>query len=436
MTRSVTHPSSTTSPTRVAIASLVGTSIEWYDFYIYGTAAALVFNTAFFPSFDPAVGTLLAFATFGVGTVCRPLGGFVFGHFGDRIGRKNMLVLSLLLMGIATVLIGVLPTYDAIGVWAPILLVALRALQGFALGGEWGGAVLMAVEHASDRRRAFLGSWPQVGSSIGLVMGTAVFTLMTWLLPEDQFQSWGWRVPFLLSVVLVVVGLVIRRTISESPEFEAAKADSRPVRMPLVEVVKRNPIDILLGIATIAGAVVPFYVVTVFVQSYATATIGMARSDILVGVMIVAVVEAIAVLLAALAADRVGTRRVGIIGGIATFVVVLPFFAAVDTGSVALTWLAMGAVGVSVGIVYGIVPLFIAELFPAHLRYSGSSASYAVATGIIGGLSPLIAGVLFSSAASAWPITVYVAVLALLSAVAFVATPARGAESRASVPTA
>mgnify|MGYP002620093642 CR=1 FL=1 len=436
MTRSVTHPSSTTSPTRVAIASLVGTSIEWYDFYIYGTAAALVFNTAFFPSFDPAVGTLLAFATFGVGTVCRPLGGFVFGHFGDRIGRKNMLVLSLLLMGIATVLIGVLPTYDAIGVWAPILLVALRALQGFALGGEWGGAVLMAVEHASDRRRAFLGSWPQVGSSIGLVMGTAVFTLMTWLLPEDQFQSWGWRVPFLLSVVLVVVGLVIRRTISESPEFEAAKADSRPVRMPLVEVVKRNPIDILLGIATIAGAVVPFYVVTVFVQSYATATIGMARSDILVGVMIVAVVEAIAVLLAALAADRVGTRRVGIIGGIATFVVVLPFFAAVDTGSVALTWLAMGAVGVSVGIVYGIVPLFIAELFPAHLRYSGSSASYAVAAGIIGGLSPLIAGVLFSSAASAWPITVYVAVLALLSAVAFVATPARGAESRASVPTA
>ncbi|WP_281689177.1 MFS transporter [Pseudonocardia thermophila] len=436
MTRSVTHPSSTTSPTRVAIASLVGTSIEWYDFYIYGTAAALVFNTAFFPSFDPAVGTLLAFATFGVGTVCRPLGGFVFGHFGDRIGRKNMLVLSLLLMGIATVLIGVLPTYDAIGVWAPILLVALRALQGFALGGEWGGAVLMAVEHASDRRRAFLGSWPQVGSSIGLVMGTAVFTLMTWLLPEDQFQSWGWRVPFLLSVVLVVVGLVIRRTISESPEFEAAKADSRPVRMPLVEVVKRNPIDILLGIATIAGAVVPFYVVTVFVQSYATATIGMARSDILVGVMIVAVVEAIAVLLAALAADRVGTRRVGIIGGIATFVVVLPFFAAVDTGSVALTWLAMGAVGVSVGIVYGIVPLFIAELFPAHLRYSGSSASYAVAAGIIGGLSPLIAGALFSSAASAWPITVYVAVLALLSAVAFVATPARGAESRASVPTA
>jgi Arabinose efflux permease len=436
MTRSVTHPSSTTSPTRVAIASLVGTSIEWYDFYIYGTAAALVFNTAFFPSFDPAVGTLLAFATFGVGTVCRPLGGFVFGHFGDRIGRKNMLVLSLLLMGIATVLIGVLPTYDAIGVWAPILLVALRALQGFALGGEWGGAVLMAVEHASDRRRAFLGSWPQVGSSIGLVMGTAVFTLMTWLLPEDQFQSWSWRVPFLLSVVLVVVGLVIRRTISESPEFEAAKADSRPVRMPLVEVVKRNPIDILLGIATIAGAVVPFYVVTVFVQSYATATIGMARSDILVGVMIVAVVEAIAVLLAALAADRVGTRRVGIIGGIATFVVVLPFFAAVDTGSVALTWLAMGAVGVSVGIVYGIVPLFIAELFPAHLRYSGSSASYAVAAGIIGGLSPLIAGALFSSAASAWPITVYVAVLALLSAVAFVATPARGAESRASVPTA
>ena len=232
---------------KVAIASLIGTAIEWYDFFLYGTAAALIFNKLFFPTFDPMVGTLLAFATFGIGFVARPLGGLVFGHFGDTIGRKAMLYLTLLIMGLATAAIGVLPTYDTVGVWAAILLVACRLIQGFALGGEWGGAVLMAVEHAPSHRKGFYGSWPQLGAPLGLVLGTLVFSIVSGMMGNTQFNAWGWRLPFLFSMILVIVGLWVRFTVAESPEFQKIKDAKENVRVPIVNAIVTHPKSILLA---------------------------------------------------------------------------------------------------------------------------------------------------------------------------------------------
>src|SRR6478609_2135555 len=226
------------SHVKVAAASLIGTAIEWYDFFLYGTAAALIFNKLFFPTFDPMVGTLLAFATYALGFVARPLGGLVFGHYGDRIGRKTMLYLTLLIMGVATALIGVLPTYEQLGVWAPVLLVTCRLVQGFGLGGEWGGAVLMAVEHAPEDKKGFYGSWPQLGAPLGLVLGTLVFTVVSSTLTDAQLYAWGWRIPFLFSIALVLVGLWIRFTISESPEFQKVKDSKQEVKMPIVDAIR------------------------------------------------------------------------------------------------------------------------------------------------------------------------------------------------------
>src|SRR3974390_1117531 len=224
-----------TSHLKVATASLIGTAIEWYAFFLYGTAAALVFNKLFFPTFGPMVGTLLAFATYALGFVARPLGGLVFGHYGDTIGRKTMLYLTLLIMGVATAVIGVLPTYDTLGVWAAVLLVACRLLQGFGLGGEWGGAVLMAVEHAPADKKGFFGSWPQLGAPLGLVLGTLVFSIFSATMSDQQFVAWGWRLPFLFSIVLVIVGLWIRFTLAESPEFQKVKDSKQEVRMPIID---------------------------------------------------------------------------------------------------------------------------------------------------------------------------------------------------------
>ena len=236
-----------TSHIKVATASLIGTSIEWYDFFIYGTAAALIFNKLFFPTFDPMMGTLLAFATYAVGFIARPLGGLVFGHYGDKIGRKTMLYLTLLIMGTATAIIGILPTYETLGVWAAVLLVGCRLIQGFGLGGEWGGAVLMAVEHAPENRRGFYGSWPQMGGALGLVLGTLVFTLFSSLMSDAQFIAWGWRLPFLFSVVLVIVGLWIRMTIAESPEFQKIKDEKQEVEMPIIDAIRLHPKNIVLA---------------------------------------------------------------------------------------------------------------------------------------------------------------------------------------------
>src|SRR6478609_7431807 len=226
------------SHVKVAAASMIGTAIEWYDFFLYGTAAALIFNKLFFPTFDPMVGTLLAFATYALGFVARPLGGLLFGHYGDRIGRKTMLYLTLLIMGAATTVVGLLPTYETLGVWAAILLIACRLIQGFGLGGEWGGAVLMAVEYAPEGKKGFYGSWPQLGAPLGLVLGTLVFTVVSSTLTDAQLYAWGWRIPFLFSIALVLVGLWIRFTISESPEFQKVKDSKQEVKMPIVDAIR------------------------------------------------------------------------------------------------------------------------------------------------------------------------------------------------------
>ncbi|CAN5131239.1 hypothetical protein BH18ACT10_BH18ACT10_18670 [soil metagenome] len=303
------HQGNVSSIRRVAIASLVGTALEWYDYFLYGTAAALIFNEIFFPESDPLIGTLLAFATFGVGFGTRPIGGLVFGHYGDKIGRKAMLVITLLIMGIATCAIGLMPTYNQIGIWAPILLVVLRLVQGFGVGGEWGGAVLMAVEHAPEGRRGYYGSWPQMGVPAGLVISTVVFALFE-LLPEEQFLAWGWRVPFLLSFVLVLVGLYVRLRLAESPAFQEVEETHTEASMPVLEVFRTYPRNILLAMGARLGDNVLFYIFSVFVLTYVVDELGMSESVALIGVSIGAALEFIAIPFFGALSDRIGRRPV------------------------------------------------------------------------------------------------------------------------------
>jgi MFS family permease len=307
------------SVTKVIVASLIGTSLEWYDFFIYGTAAALVFNKLFFPTFDPLVGTLLAFATYAVGFVSRPLGGVVFGHYGDKIGRKNVLVATLLLMGLATMLVGLLPTYETIGIAAPLLLVLLRFLQGLGLGGEWGGAVLMTLESGDASRRGLNASWPQVGVPIGLLLANGVLSLMSAVTSKEAFLSWGWRVPFLLSGLLVLVGLWIRMTIAESPVFAHAhevEVESSEQGVPIVEVLRRYPKQVLLAIGARVGVDVAFYTFVLFVTTYIATYLKLPQQYALNAVLIAAACQIFFIPLFGHLSDRFARRPVMIIGGI------------------------------------------------------------------------------------------------------------------------
>jgi len=407
-----------TSITQVVVASFIGTAIEWYDFFLYGTAAALIFNRLFFPTFDPLVGTLAAFGTYAMGFVARPLGGVVFGHYGDKIGRKSMLSLTLLLMGIATFCIGLLPTYDTIGVWAPILLVALRVVQGFAVGGEWGGAVLMAVEHAPARRRGFYGSWPQVGAPAGLLLSTAVFSLVS-TLPEGQLLSWGWRVPFLLSVILVGVGLFIRLRIRESPEFSRVKETGQEARLPLLEAVRAHPGNILLAMGARIAENGFFYLYSVFALVYVTEQLGLPRSTILNGVLCATACELIAIPAFGALSDRVGRRLVYLFGAAFSAVFAFPFFWLLDTRQTAPIWLAVVlGLGLGHGAMYGPQASFFSELFGTRVRYSGASLGYQLASVFAGGLSPLIATALLAwSGGKPWLIATYMVGMAFITLV-------------------
>ena len=300
------HAKAPSSVRRVIVASLIGTSLEWYDFFIYGTAAALVFNKLFFPSFDPLVGTLLAFTTYAVGFIARPLGGIVFGHYGDKLGRKNVLVVTLLLMGIATCLIGALPTYDTIGIWAPILLVTLRFLQGLGLGGEWGGAVLMTLESGDPNRRGLNASWPQVGVPIGLLLANGVLSLMGAVTSEAPFLSWGWRIPFLISALLVIVGLWIRLTIAESPLFQEVEQTDTKAAAPIMEVLRRYPKQVLLAVGARVGVDVAFYTFVLFITTYVTTYLELPRSYALNAVLIAAAIQAFAIPFFGGLSDRLG----------------------------------------------------------------------------------------------------------------------------------
>jgi metabolite-proton symporter len=373
------------------MASLIGTTIEWYDFFLYGTAAALVFNQLFFPTFDPLVGTLAAFGTYTVGFIARPVGGIIIGHFGDRIGRKSMLVLTLFIMGVATFLIGVLPTYETIGPWAAVLLVVLRIAQGFGVGGEWGGAVLMAVEHAPPKQRGFYGSWPQMGVPAGLVLATAVFAVFS-SMPEEQFLAWGWRVPFLVSFVLVGIGLLIRVRILETPSFAKLKEDKSEARQPIIEVLRKYPREVLLAMGARFAENRAFYVYSVFVLVYATQVSGMDRQAILNGITFAAALELVAIPIFGALSDRVGRRPVYLFGAVMTAVLAYPLFWLLDSGSLPLAWMGLVAVFVlSHAAMYAPQAAFLSELFGTRVRYSGASLGSQLSSVLAGGLSPFIA---------------------------------------------
>jgi MHS family shikimate/dehydroshikimate transporter-like MFS transporter len=380
---------------QVIFASFIGTTVEWYDFFLYGTAAALVFNRLFFPTMSPLAGTLSAYGTFAVGFVARPLGGIVFGHFGDRIGRKTVLVWSLLIMGAATVLIGVIPGYDRIGIWAPILLVTLRFVQGFGVGGEWGGAVLLAVEHSGDARRGFHGAWPQMGVPAGLLLSTGVFALMSAWLPGAAFLAWGWRVPFLLSAVLIVVGLFVRLRILESPVFATLKESHRESRTPLLDVFREHPRELLIGMGMRFAQNMLFYMYTVFVPGYGEKTLGYARSATLGGVMLSAVIGLAAVPFWSHLSDRVGRRPVYLWGGVIALLVTFPCFWLIGRGP-GFIGLAIVVAMIGHDMMYGPMAAYLSELFGTRVRYSGASLVYQFTSVFSGGLAPFIATLLMA----------------------------------------
>ncbi len=393
----MTHPSSRNSIRLVALASFIGTTIEWYDFFLYGTAAALVFSKLFFPTFDSLAGTLASFGTYAVGFLARPIGGIVIGHYGDKIGRKSMLVLTLVIMGVATFLIGLLPTYSSIGPWAAVLLVGLRLVQGFGVGGEWGGAVLMAVEHAPANQRGFYGSWPQMGVPAGLLISTVVFSQFA-KLPEDQFLAWGWRVPFLISIILVAIGLVIRLRILETPAFEKMKEKKKEAMMPILEVLRKYPKQVLLAVGARMAENGGFYIYTVFMLIYGTQHSHITRTVALNGVMIAATCSLIAIPFYGALSDRLGRRPVYIFGAVMTAVLAFPLFWLFDTGSTPLVWLALVLVIVFAHApMYGPQAALLSELFGTRVRYSGASLGAQLASIVAGGLSPFIATALLPS---------------------------------------
>ncbi|MEV1082630.1 MFS transporter [Streptomyces sp. NPDC050211] len=390
-------PPDTRQLRRVALSGLLGTAVEFYDFLVYGTVAALVFGELFFPKADPAVGTIAAFGTFAAGYVARPLGGIVFGHFGDRIGRKSMMLLTMALMGCGSFLIGVLPTYDTIGVWAPILLVTLRVVQGIAIGGEWGGATLMVVEHAErtqSGRRGMWSSFTMLGAPLGSVLSAGMVTLVSGL-PDDQFRAWGWRVPFLLSIVLLAVGLFVRLKVAESPLFAQVKREPQ-AKPPVVEVLRR-PKPVLMACGVGIGAFTAQSLLTGFMISYAVDN-GYSRSQVLTAVTIASCVALLVLPAASALSDRVGRRPVVLAGAVASAALAFPVLALVDSGSPGLLILALAlGHGVAQSTMYGPLGALLTEMFGTRVRYTGASLGYQAATLVGAGFSPLIASSLLAS---------------------------------------
>lgn len=408
------------------MAGLMGTAIEFYDFYIYGTAAALVLNTAFFPGMDPVAGRLAAFSTFAVAFVSRPLGSAVFGHWGDRVGRKSMLVVSLLVMGLSTVAIGLLPGYAAIGVAAPVLLVLLRFTQGIGLGGEWGGAALLATEHAPPGRRGRYAMFPQLGPAAGFIVANGLFLILGETLTDEQFGGWGWRLPFVASLLLVVVGLYVRLRISETPVFRAALDQRRIAKVPFAGLMRHQWRRVLLAAGAMTVAYTLFYTATTYCLSYGTATLGIPKTTMLTLTMVGVLFMAAGTVVSALVSDRLGRRRTLLTGTAVAVAWGLVMFPLMETGSVVLTGVALaGALGL-MGLIFGPMGAYLPELFRTEFRYSGASVAYSLG-GVLGGaVPPLVATSLQSSGLGVMGVGLYVSAMALLSLLCLLALPETG----------
>lgn len=407
---------------RVLLASLIGSSIEWFDYFLYGTVAALVFNQLFFPAEDPTVGTMLAFASFALSFFIRPFGGIIFSHIGDKIGRKQTLVLTLSLMGGATVLMGLLPTYQAIGVAAPILMVLLRLVQGLGIGGEWGGAMLLAVEYAPKEQRGFFGSVPQMGVTIGMLLATLALTVMS-MLPEEQFLSWGWRVPFVLSAVLVFVGLWIRKGIDETPSFKKSKAEGKVVAVPLLETLKTHKREVLIAVGAKFVETAPFYIMSTFIVFYATKQLEFSRTEALNAVTIATIVTTLLIPVMGALSDKIGRKKVFFGGVLLMMAYAFPYFWLLENrtfGSLVLaTVLGLGVIWAPTTAVLG--TLF-SEIFKSNVRYTGITLGYQIGAALAGGTAPLLATFLLKEFNNSYvPIAVYIIITGVISLIAVTA---------------
>jgi metabolite-proton symporter len=403
---------------RAVIASTIGTAIEWYDFFLYSTVTGLVFAKLFFPHSDPWVGTLEAFAIYAVGFVARPVGAAIFGHYGDRIGRKSTLIATLLLMGLATFAVALVPTYDKVGIWGAVILTILRFIQGVGVGGEWGGSVLMSMEWAkNDRSRGFIASWPQFGVPCGLFLANLAVLAFSQM-SGDSFLAWGWRIPFALSLILVAVGLYIRLGILETPTFSKLLAEQKIDRTPMLTVFKEHPKEILLSAFARMAEQAPFYIFTAFIFSYGTGTLHVSRDFLLTAVLAASVLSFVSIPVFGHVSDLIGRKNMYLIGAVVTGVFGFIYFAMLDTGSLPIIFLAVILSLVPHDMLYGPQAALIAESFTGRLRYSGASLGYQLASVIAGGPAPLIAAWLFGTYQSATAIAVYIAICAVISVIA------------------
>ncbi|MER2237727.1 MAG: MFS transporter, partial [Psychrobacillus sp.] len=375
---------------KVWIASLVGSSIEWFDYFLYGTVAALVFNQIFFVTEEPTVGLLLSYASFALAFFIRPFGGIIFSHIGDRIGRKKTLVITLSLMGVATFGMGLLPTYQAIGVWAPILLITLRLIQGLGIGGEWGGALLLAVEYAPKEKRGLYGAIPQMGVTIGMVMGTVALSIMT-LLPEGSFMTWGWRVPFIMSALLVIFGLWIRKGIEETPSFKRVQESGEIPKLPIADTLKYHWKEVIIAVGAKVVETAPFYIFGTFVVSYATAELGFSRTAVLNTVMVATIVTTILIPIMGSLSDKIGRKKVYVAGTVGMILFAFPYFWMLQQQSLALlviaTIIGLGIIWAPITAVLGTM---FSEIFDAKVRYTGITLGYQIGAALAGGTAPLI----------------------------------------------
>ncbi|MFF2496834.1 MFS transporter [Peribacillus sp. NPDC058075] len=401
---------------RILVASLVGSSIEWFDYFLYGTVAALVFNQLFFVNEDPTIGLLLSYASFALAFFIRPFGGVIFSHIGDRIGRKKTLVITLSLMGFATFGMGLLPTYQAVGIWAPILLITLRLVQGLGIGGEWGGALLLAVEYAPAEKRGLFGAIPQMGVTIGMLLGTVALSIMT-LLPESAFMTWGWRIPFIFSALLVFFGLWIRKGIDETPSFKKVKESGEVPKLPIVETLKNYWREVLIAVGAKVVETAPFYIFSTFVVSYATANLGFSRTATLTAVMIATIITTILIPFMGMLSDTIGRKKLFIGGTIGMALFAFPYFWLLQQKSVLLlivaTVIGLGVIWAPITAVLGTM---FSEIFDARIRYTGITLGYQIGAALAGGTAPLVATALLNRFNNSYvPVAIYIIFASVLS---------------------